>query len=50
MPLDNANKLELARISPEMTHEEAYQAIVAALKQQGIKVIEDEEEKPEKAT
>ena len=50
MTTDNANRLELARISPEMTHEEAYQAIVAALKRQGIKVIEDEEEKPEKAT
>ena len=50
MALDNPEKIELARISPEMTHEEAYQVIVAALKRQGIKVIANEEEKPEKAT
>ena len=50
MTTDKANRLELARISPEMTQEEAFQALVAALKRQGLKVIKDEEEKPEKAT
>ena len=50
MTLDNANKLELARISPEMTQEEAYQAIVAALERQGLKVIKDEKKKPMKPT
>ena len=46
MPSDNANKLELARISPEMTHEEMFQALVAALERQGLKVKKDEEKKP----
>ena len=50
MTTDKANRLELARISPEMTQEEAFQALVAALERQGLKVIKDEEEKPEKAT
>ena len=31
MTTDKANRLELARISPEMTQEEAFQALVAAL-------------------
>ena len=50
MALDNPEKLELTGIRPDTTHEEAYQAILAALKRQGIKVIANEEEKPEKAT
>ena len=50
MTSDNANKLELARISLEMTHEEMFQALVAALERQGLKVIKDEEKKPMKST
>lgn len=50
MPSDNANKLELARISPEMTHEEMYQSFLAALKRQGIKVQGTEEKKPMNST
>ena len=50
MTLDNPEKLELTGIRPDTTHKEAYQAILAAVKRQGIKVIENEEEKPEKAT
>ena len=50
MPSDNANKLELARIRPEMTQEEMFQALVAALERQGLKVIKDEEKKPMKST
>ena len=46
MTSDNANKLELARISPEMTHEEMYQGLLATLKRQGIKVHGAEGEKP----
>ncbi len=50
MTKDNANRLELARISPEMTEEQIYQNLVAALKRQGLKVIAAEEEKPENST
>ena len=50
MPLDNPNKLELARIGPEMTHEETFQALVAALRRQGIRVIKDKEENSENST
>ena len=46
MTKDKENKLELTRISPEMTHEEVYQGLLAALKRQGIKVHGTEEEKP----
>ena len=50
MTKDNANKLELARIRPEMTNEEAFQALVAVLERQGLKVIKDEEKKPVNST
>ena len=50
MPSDNANKLELARISPEMTKEEIIQALVTALERQGLKVKKDEEKKPMNST
>jgi hypothetical protein len=50
MALDNPEKLQLTGIRPDTTHEEAYQAIVAALKRQGLKVIKDEERKPKKST
>ena len=50
MTKDKENKLELARISPEMTQEEMFQALVAALERQGLKVIKDEEKKPMKPT
>ena len=46
MAKDNANKLELTRISPEMSHEKMYQSLLAALKRQGIKVHGTKEEKP----
>ena len=47
MTKDKENKLELARISPEMTQEEVYQSLLAALKRQGIRVHGAKEEKPE---
>ena len=50
MTSDNATKLALARIGPEMTHEEMFQALVAVLERQGLKVIKDEEKKPMKST
>ena len=50
MTKENADKLELARIRPEMTHEEMFQALVAVLERQGLKVIKDEEKKPMKST
>ena len=50
MALDNPEKLELTGIRPDTTHKEAYQAIVAALERQGLKVIKDEKKKPMKPT
>ena len=50
MTKDKANKLELARIRLEMTHEEVFQVLVAALERQGLKVIKDEEKKPMNST
>ena len=50
MPLDNPEKLELTGIRPDTTHEEAFQALVAALERQGLKVIKDEEKKPMNST
>ena len=50
MKTDDQNKLELTRISPEMTQEEMFQALAAALERQGLKVIKDEEKKSMKPT
>tara|TARA_Y100001960_G_C14326994_1_gene658209 strand:- start:457 stop:609 length:153 start_codon:yes stop_codon:yes gene_type:complete len=50
MTKNNGNKLELARISPEMTKEEIFQALVAAFERQGLKVKKNEEKKPMKPT
>ena len=46
MKTDDQNKLELTAIRPEMSHEEVYQSLLAALKRQGIKVHGTEEKKP----
>jgi hypothetical protein len=50
MTTDNANRLELTGVRQDMTDEEAYQALLAALKRQGLKVYGAEAKKPEKST